>query len=413
MDKTNHFDVVVIGAGAAGLMSAVHCARSGLEVLLLDGQKKIGAKILMSGGTRCNVTNRAINEKDYQSEQPRFVRNILNAFPSSKAIKFFEDAGVSLVVEEGGKVYPSTHSGKTILECLLKESDRCGLRLETGRKVKSILFKDQLFFVRGDDFQFIAKTVVLSTGGLSYPSTGSDGIGYKIAQHFGHNLIKTTPALTPLLTDDLDWKSLSGVAFDCKLTLKSNNVKEISYTGPFLFTHFGFSGLVVLDISRHWIRCQSAQNRRLAINFLPHLKEEEFRQRLIDYTQHFPRRLLKSFLEDLFSERLTQMILRKSKILIEQTMNQLKKEEREKLILFLYEYNLPVIDVMGYGKAEVTAGGIDLKEVDPVSLESKLCPGLFLAGEILDVDGRIGGFNFQWAWSSGVAAAKGVIKKLK
>ena len=196
------YDVAVVGAGAAGLMAAIQANRRNLKVLLVDGQQKIGAKILMSGGTRCNVTNRQVTEKDFASDQIRTVRNILKAFPPEETVRFFEELGVTLILEEGGKFFPSTHSGRTILDTFLKEIAKRKIDLKTGRKVREAAFEGGVFLLKGNGFKEQAKAVVLCTGGLSYPKTGSDGVGYSLARTFGHHLIPTIPALTPLLLDD-------------------------------------------------------------------------------------------------------------------------------------------------------------------------------------------------------------------
>ncbi len=409
--------MAVVGAGAAGLMTAVTCRRAGLRVLLLDGREKIGAKILISGGTRCNLTNLEVTEKDFQSESLRMVSRILQAFPSSSAVQFFRGLGVEVTLEQGGKFFPVTHSAKTVLDAFLKECERLGVRLETGRKVTGLSFDKDLFTVSGQGFSYSARAVVLCTGGLSYPSTGSDGTGYEIAKAAGHKLVFTTPALTPLLTDDQDLKNLSGIALPARLTLIHEKKKEAMYEGPLLFTHFGFSGPAALNMSRHWIRQHpnglAKGGVRLLANFLPAMKEDSFRDEILSASRQFPARLVKSFLAEKFPERFAEIFLKKTGLPPSLVLNQLKRAESEKLLQALFHFPLSVIGALGYIKAEVTAGGVDIREMDPRTLESKHRSGLFFAGEILDVDGRIGGFNFQWAWSSGVAAACGVIKKFK
>ena len=407
------WDVMVVGAGAAGLMAAITCRREGLTVLLLDGKEKIGAKILMSGGTRCNVTNERVTADDFESETGRTVRHVLGAFPSERAVEFFETLGVKVVLEPGGKYFPSTHSGKTILNALLKEVEKTGVELKAPCKVTRLRFEDGLFFAEGEGFSFPAKTAVISTGGLSYPATGSDGAGYKIAKSFGHRLVETSPALTPLETDDADWKSLTGVSLPVRLTLGDGPKKKAVYEGSFLFTHFGFSGPAVLNISRHWIRAPHRDSLKLAANFLPGEKEESLRADLTQSIQKHAGRLLKYFLSERLPERFVGVFLKKLSIPDSLILNQLKREDRERIIRFLFHFPLRVTGALGYQKAEVTAGGVDLGEADPKTLESKLQQGLFFAGEILDVDGRIGGFNFQWAWSSAAAAGRGVVKRLR
>ena len=405
------FDVVIVGAGAAGLMTAIVCRRQDIKnILLLDGQQKIGAKILMSGGTRCNVTNAQVDPKDFNSENSIVVRNVLYGFSSSHAIDFFQKLGVKFVVEPGGKYFPTTHSGKTILDALNNEIVRRRIRLETSKKVNRIHFKKGLFYIQGEGFEYVSKTVVMCSGGLSYPMTGSDGVGYNIAKSFGHTIIQTSPALTPLKTDDEDWKSLSGVSLECLLTLKINQVNSVSFEGPLLFTHFGFSGPAVLNISRHWDRLGTQKNVILEANFLPKENLEALFKNMRQFAEYHPKGTLKRFLTESLPERFVQILLKKNKLSPMLILSQVKKESRETLAKSILNHPLKIIGVMGYQKAEVTAGGIDLREIESKTLESKLQPGLFFAGEILDADGRIGGFNFQWAWSSGVVAARAIAK---
>lgn len=405
------WDTAVVGAGAAGLMAAITARRLGLSVLLLDGKEKIGAKILMSGGTRCNVTNLEVTEKDFESEEKPVLGAVLRAFPSARAVKFFDELGVALTLEPGGKFFPITHSAKTVLEALLKEVERSGVSLVTPRKVKQVFFHDPTFSIEGDHFSYQAKTVILATGGLSHPGTGSDGVGYEIAKSFGHRLIQTRPALTPFLTDDPDWKKLTGVALPAGLALWMGGKKKISYEDSFLFTHFGFSGPAALNMSRHWLYHQN-HGAKLTADFLPALGEEQFRKKLSEQIHQRPTQSLKNFLDAYLPRAFAETVLKKLRFSGTLILNQLKREEREALVHFLFSCPLRVTGVIGYQKAEATAGGVDLARVNKQTLESKLRSGLFFAGEMLDVDGKIGGFNFQWAWSSGFVAAQGVRKRV-
>ncbi len=402
------YDVIIVGAGAAGLMTAIIAAQGGLRVLLLEGQKKVGAKILMSGGTRCNVTNKAVSEKDYNSQQIIYVRNILRSFSNERVLQFFKDLGVELTLEPTGKYFPVTNSGKTVLDALLRQIKATGVTLLTEHKVRAVTKDQKGFIVKGDNFQFNAKNIVLTTGGLSYPTTGSDGTGYRLAQSFGHAMIETSPALTPLMTQDNDFKSLSGITMEVLLTLFINDKKQHSFRDSFLFTHVGFSGPSALDISRHWLRAEG--KKQLTANFMGAYDENSLLTHLRHLQQESPHKTLKSFLVEFMPERLALLILKKSKLQGELTMDQLDRESRQRLIDKCVHYPLDVTGVLGYSKAEVTAGGIDWAQINPKTLESKLTPGLFFAGEIMDVDGRIGGFNFQWAWASGYTVGQALIK---
>lgn len=365
----------MVGAGAAGLMAAITAARhqsDGAPVSLFDSRQKIGAKILISGGTRCNVTNRKVTAEDYQGGPRHFIRHVFEAFTPVDTIRFFKSIGVELVLEPTGKYFPVTHSGKTVLEALMREAENAGVRLVTGRRIVGIEGKKGAFRLSLEDGTLEAQRVILCTGGLSLPETGSDGMGLRIAEKLGHTLVRTAPALTPLLSEDKDWAALSGLTLeDVRLDFYSQGKKKASARGGFLFTHFGFSGPAALDISRHFALTVPLHGPRIEADFLPAGDE---------------RRLPKRFYETL------------------------KKKCGKDLAKRLHRYPLEVTGVYGYKKAEVTAGGVDLREVSVATMESKKVPGLYFAGEILDVDGRIGGFNFQWSWSSGAVAGKAAAK---
>ena len=405
------YDVIIIGAGAAGLMTAIQAAQGGLRVLLLEGQKKVGAKILMSGGTRCNVTNKAVCEKDFNSGRIIDVRNILRSFSNADTIEFFKNLDVELILEPTGKYFPSTNSGKTILDALLRKINSLNITLLVEHKVKAVSKERNEFVLQGDDFQYRCKNIVFTTGGLSYPTTGSDGTGYRLAQSFGHSMIETTPALTPLTTGDQDLKSLSGITLEVKMTLVIGGQQKFSCRDSFLFTHLGFSGPSALDISRHYLRAKG--KKQIMTNFIPDYDENSLQTYLAQVQQDFPRKTLKNVLIELMPQRLADIILKKTGIEDPLPMNQLDKASRKLLIGNCTHYPLDVTGALGYSKAEVTAGGIDFVEINPKTLESKLMPGLFFAGEILDVDGRIGGFNFQWAWASGYTVAHALLKHKK
>lgn len=407
--KTRIHDCVIVGAGAAGLMTAIQAARLGVRVLLLDTKPKIGAKILMSGGTRCNVTNRIIEARDYQSGEPRVVKSVLQACRSDEVLRFFESLGVEFVEEPGGKIFPRTHSGRTVLEALVRETARLDIETAWPRRVTR-LSKNGLFRICGEDFEYAARTVVLTTGGLSFPATGSDGGGYKLAQEFGHTLVETSPSLTPLKTRTELYKKLSGLSLPVRLTLRQNGRKTAAFEGSMLFTHFGLSGPVVLNISRHWIRLKPEEKGVLQVSYLPALHEDRLREML--QVARESRAWLAGWLADLLPARFVEAFMMRHGI-SNVPLNELERAAREKVIHEIFNEEVEVSGFLGYEKAEVTAGGIALSEVDRQTLESRKCSGLFLAGEILDVDGRIGGFNFQWAWSSGTAAARGVGHFLK
>jgi len=405
------WDVIIVGAGPAGLMAAVFCARGGLRILVLDSQKTIGAKLLLSGGGRCNVTNLKVAEKDYQTGEPRTVRNILRAFPPEKVLAFFKELGVEMVLEEGTKYFPEKQSAKVVLQALLQASQRAGVVIRTGKKVKAVFQKHGIFHVAGEDFASLAKTLVIATGGLSYPGTGSDGSGYSLAKSLGHRIVPTTPALTPLITEDPDWKTLTGITLPVKLCVAGDGKKVARSEGALLFTHIGLSGPAVLDISGSWLRCQIKQ-KELIVNFLPARREAELLAEWTREVAEHPDRSWRRSLSQYFPERLAEVLLKKNGVDPKSRLDQISKRERESFLRSLFNFPVKVSGSQEYEKAEATAGGVDLREVDTKTLESNLCARLFFAGEVLDVDGRIGGFNFQWAWSSGTVVARAILREL-
>ena len=417
MTDTN-WDIAIVGAGPAGLMAAISAARSvppgtpacaerseaGRRILLLDGRPKIGAKILMSGGTRCNVTNRIVRPSDFHGGPRHVIQHVLDAFTGEQAAQFFRDLGVTLVLEPGGKYFPSTHSGQTILDALVHEVQRLGVTLQTGVRVTGAARTVDGFRLQTSGGERHSRIVILTTGGRSYPTTGSDGAGYDIARSLGHAIVQPSPALTPFTTADSDWRALSGVTLPVRLTLVRGGKPVAEYADSFLFTHRGFSGPAALNMSRLWIREGWEGPVTCRTSVLPEEDPEDFRR---DWPPgKSPTQTIKRWLADRMPERVAEALLKKLVILPSKVINQITRDERQRLLDGLFRYPLEVSGVIGYQKAEVTAGGVDLREVRAATLESRRVSGLYFAGEILDVDGRSGGFNFQWAWSSGTVAGR-------
>ncbi len=382
-------------------------------IYLLDSRKKIGAKILVSGGTRCNVTNYKVSETDYQTGSRRFLKQVLKSFTPERTMEFFESIGVELILEPTGKYFPTTHSGRTVLDALVREAERLNIQRWYGCKVESIKKTANRFHLKlsveaGEDHLEVDR-VILATGGLSYPETGSDGSGLRIAGSLGHKILPTSPALTPFTTTDKDWPALSGVAFPAKLACVRQGRKEAEFTGAFLFTHTGFSGPVVLDISRFYAEKSKLDKPQIQASFLPDENDDSLRAAFMDEKQKQLTLLKFMCRKWSFPERWTEVFLRKIKINPDTSLSHLSVKARTDLVQKLLHYPLEVSGVVGYKKAEVTAGGVDLDEIDPKTMQSKIVPGVYFCGEILDVDGRIGGFNFQWAWSSGWLAGASAV----
>ena len=412
-------DVVIVGAGAAGLAAAVFCARAASHtrrVICVDSARIVGAKILVSGGSRCNVTNRVVTERDFWGGDRRIIRDVLRAYPAPRAIAFFEELGVALREEGDGKFFPVSNRARTVLDALIRAVSTSGAELHAGSRISGIQRSDEDDFVltTTDARTYRASLVVLATGGRSLPKTGSDGTGYAFARAFGHGYVETTPALVPLVLDDSQHTRLAGVAHPAAVTVRSDGAAPVRLTGSMLWTHFGASGPVVLNASRHWLRPRlEGRDVSVEVSVVPGETFASLEQWLTAEQQSRARALVRTAVATRVPAAVADLWTERAGIDGSTTLSHLTRDDRRRLIHALLETPLDVRDSRGYNYAEVTAGGIPLAEIDPATMESRVRPGLYLIGEMLDVDGRIGGFNFQWAWSSAWVAASAIGRKLR
>jgi predicted Rossmann fold flavoprotein len=406
--------IVIVGAGAAGLATAIFARRASTvqRVVLLEGARKPGAKILISGGSRCNVTNAVVRETDFWGGKRTIVRQVLRAFPTDRTLDLFRDLGVSLHEEAGGKLFPNTNRARDVLEALLRGASDTGVDLRAPVRVHGISHADGRFVVTTSSGAVDASRVVLATGGQSLPKTGSDGAGYEMARTLGHTIVPRTPALAPLVLDpDSPYaihRHLSGVAVNGEITVWVEGSAAIRLVGALLWTHFGASGPVVLNASRHWARAGIDQRGvRLTLSYYPGrtFEDVDVHLRAADSRGSHSRTVRAQLAADV-PDAVARAILDVLAIPLDRAVAELTRDDRRRLAHALTEWPLPVSGTRGYNFAEVTAGGVALDEIDPSTMESRRCPGLYLVGEILDVDGRIGGFNFQWAWSSAFVAGR-------
>ncbi len=406
-------DAVVVGAGAAGLAAAIFTARAGpgLRVVCLDGARTVGAKILISGGTRCNVTNRVVTERDFWGGRSRAVKAVLRAFPAERAADFFAEIGVDLHEEDGGKLFPDSNRARTVLDALLAECGRLGVAIVTSQRVEDIRPVDGVLHVDTQDQVVAAPVVVLATGGCSVPKSGSDGFGYELARRLGHGHVPVTPALVPLVLSDSVHARLSGVSHTADISL-IGGAQPGRWRGQLLWTHFGASGPVVLDASRHWLRAvQDGRTAELVLNLLPGETVESLERLLVDATERHPRRALGSFFRSRLPAAVAAAWVEQAGLAPALPIGQLSRVARRKLAESLIGARLDVRGSRGFNYAEVTAGGVPLDEIDPATMASRVHEGLYLVGEVLDVDGRLGGVNFQWAWASGFVAGQAIARR--
>ena len=412
-DASSAVDVAIVGAGAAGLATAIFLRRANAarSTVLLDGARRPGAKILVSGGTRCNLTNRIVTERDFWGGRPSIVGRILRSFTADDAVAWFREMGVVLHEEPDGKLFPDSGGARGVLNALLGEVQAAGADLRAGHRVLDIERGAASFDVVTASGVFQASCVVLASGGQSLPKTGSDGGGYDLALKLGHTIVPTTPALVPLVldatADGAMHSRLSGVSHDVELAVWVDGRITTRIAGSLLWTHFGISGPVALNASRHWLRAQlEGRTVRLTANFCPGVTFDAEDARWIASCAARPKASVSTALAERVPASVAAALLGVLAIEPLTPLAHLSRDDRRSLVRALVEWPLPVVASRGYNFAEATAGGILLDEIEPSTMESRKCRGLYLVGEVLDVDGRIGGFNFQWAWSSGFVAGR-------
>ena len=416
------WDVIVIGGGAAGLMAAASSAQLGKRTLLLEKNRKFGVKILMSGGTRCNITHntdvRGIVEAF--GRNGKFLHSALSVMGPAECVELFNSLGVETKVEHTGKVFPVSNKAIDVRDALVRYANDSGAELVNESPVTGLTKLDSgEFAVETEAGSIHCRSVILTTGGLSFPGCGTTGDGYPWAESFGHSIVETVPALTPLLSR-CEWANdLKGVTIDptrvkvwepeMEGARKKKRKPIAATTGSFLFTHFGFSGPAAMDVSRE-VAGHATKNRlTLSCDFLPSEKVGSVEQQLIAEKKSAGGRTTIRVVSELFPQfpkRLVEQLLEHASVSGDRRFAELSSQQLSAIALQLKELSFPLNGTLGYEKAEVTAGGVKLSEVNSSTMESKLVPNLFFAGEILDLDGPIGGFNFQSAWSTGWLAGQ-------
>jgi len=406
-------DITIVGAGAAGLATAIFARRANpaRSVVLLDGAAHPGAKILVSGGGRCNVTNTEVTELDFWGGRRPIVRRVLKAFGASDTVEFFRELAVPLKEEADGKLFPVTDRARDVLNALLLAAGKSGVQLLAGQRALRVERTADGFAVKTSGDVITTRHVVLATGGQSLPKSGSDGAGLTLAQNLGHTLVPTTPALVPLLLDGSHARSIhreaSGVSHDVELSVWIDGRISTRMRGSLLWTHFGISGPVTLNVSRHWLRAGlEGRPVRLTASFCPGIAFDGQERWWTATTAARPKASVLTALSTLMPVAVATAVLRSLAIDQTRQLTHLARDERRTITSAILEWPLMVTASRGWNFAEATAGGVALDEIDPSTMASRVCPGLYLVGEILDVDGRIGGFNFQWAWSTAHVAGK-------
>ena len=408
------YDVIVIGAGAAGCMAAGTAAENGKSVLLIERNDKIGRKVMITGKGRCNVTNACSLLNELIENIPvngRFLYGALSRFMPFDTMDFFENLGVSLKIERGNRVFPETDKAVDIVDALNKYLKMTGVKRIKGRIVK--LNNDNGTIISAEDEDgntYCADSYIIATGGKSYPLTGSTGDGYKLARQCGHTITELKPALVPLETSDSWTGSLQGLALkNIAITVRDNDTyKEVFHDfGEMLFTHFGVSGPVILSASSHMKNMRDGKYT-IEIDLKPGLTDEKLDARILRDFSENANKSIANALAKLLPSKLIPVIVRLSEIPTDMKVNQITKDMRHDLVYLLKHFTIDVESFRPLEEAIVTSGGVSVKEINAKTMKSTLCDNLYFAGEVIDVDAYTGGFNLQIAFSTGVLAGKSV-----
>lgn len=400
--------VIVIGGGAAGMMAAIFAARNGNHVTLFEQNEKLGKKLFITGKGRCNFTNACDVEDLFQNipTNPKFLYSAFYTFSNQMVMDFFEEIGLPYKVERGNRVFPVSDHSSDVIKVLEKELKKNNVAIYLKTKVKSLLVKDNICkgVILTNHKEWIADRVIVATGGVSYPRTGACGDGYQFAKDVGHQVTEILPSLVPLELMDDCCEELMGISLkNVSASIYADNKKIYSDFGEMLFTHFGVSGPIIIKASAY-IHKYIDKKLKLFIDLKPALDEKQLDERILKDFKIFQNKQLKNSLDKLLLRSLIPIVIGKSGLDGEKKINEMTKEERQKLVKGIKNLPFEIEGFRSIDEAIITKGGVKVKEIDPSTMESKLISNLFFAGEVLDLDALTGGFNLQIAWSTGYLA---------
>lgn len=401
--------VIVIGGGAAGIMAAISAKDSGYDVSIIERNDRIGKKILVTGNGRCNITNENINETRYHSQNNGFFKYALNKFTKDNTIDFFSMLGLPLTTLEAGKMYPMSLQASSVLDILRLALEDRDIPVHTNSKIVKIEKANgsfKLYDSNGEIYE--CDKVILACGGESAPKTGSDGFGFKLGLSMGHSIVKPLPAIVQLKLAYNSLRALSGIRFDANAQIFVDNELKRSEFGEILFTDYGISGPAILQLSRiASLGIEESKNITLQIDILPNIGEDKIQEFFENHWGMLYYRSVFDSLVGIIHKKIIPVLLKEANVSnIHKQCCDLTWEEKSNILRLLKKWNFVVSGTNSFENSQVTAGGISTKEIDPKTLQSKIVPGLYFCGEILDVDGDCGGFNLQWAWSSGFLAGQ-------
>ena len=401
-------NVCIIGAGPAGLMAAIFAAQAGAKVVVIEKNTTAGRKLLLTGGGRCNLTHSGTVEDFIRAYggYGRFLKHSLYEFSSESVIKFFSELGVATKIDEDGCVFPVTERADDVRDALLNQCRKLGVQFVFGRGVERVEKRGDGFAVFTGREIIKAQKVIIATGGASYPDTGSTGDGYKLAKLLGHTIIEPRPALVPLVVAEKWCADLAGTAIDnVTLSARVDN-KKINVSGPVIFTHDGIGGPAVLDLSRLLADYLPAEEPiEVVVDIVPAMNETNLEEYLMSQLSRYSKKIIVNVLFDIIPKKLSVCICNLAGI-AETTASHLEKEQRRKIVQLLKKLLLSITATRPIEEATITRGGVSTAEIDPKTMQSRICPGLYFAGETIDADGPCGGYNLQICWSTGALAGK-------
>ena len=401
--------ILVVGGGAAGMMAAVTAARNGKKVRLIEKNEKLGKKLFITGKGRCNITNAADIEDLFSAvvSNPKFLYSSFYSMTNDQVIDFFEELGVKTKVERGGRVFPESDHSSDVIRALEQEMKRLGAEVRLRAEAEEILAEDgRVTGVRlSSGKELHADAVIIATGGISYPSTGSTGDGYRFARECGHKVTDLSPALVPLEVKEWYARELMGLSLrNVEIRITDGKKKLYEEFGEMLFTHYGVTGPVILSASSIVGKKLREHPLTLHIDLKPALTEEQLDKRMLREFEANHNRQFKNAVDSLFPSKLKPVIVELSGIQEDKKVNEVTKEERLHFVRLIKDFSMTLTGMRGYNEAIITKGGVSVKEIDPGTMESKLVNGLYFAGEVLDLDAVTGGYNLQIAWSTGYLA---------
>lgn len=406
-------DICIIGAGPSGMMAAISAAAYSKKIVIFETNTTAGRKLLLTGRGRCNLTHTGNPDEIIRAFKPfdRFVRHCIYEYPPQKLLNFFLGRGLNTVIEEDGCIFPSTHSSTDVNNVLIQELQNKQVQIYYGRKIANIERQNDLFIVPTEKVTVSAKNLIIATGGVSWPQTGSTGDGYNFASNFGHNIIKPAAAIVPLIAEEKFCRDLAGmgipnVTISCKI-----GDKKIIDRGPMIFTHSGIGGPAVFDLSRN-IAGLLEKDYKVFIDFLPDTNIDELDRKLSELIAQSPKKNMAQILSNFFPKTLAGVICKENDV-PEIEVGQINKKIRRNIAEKIKNYPFNIVSAQDIERATVTRGGVDIAQIDSKTMQSKIVHGLFFAGEVMNVDGPCGGYNLQFAFSSGFISGKSAAQRLE